>query len=131
MQEAASSAEYSSTEPVNVGEYVFASVQEENPEYRLPLSFGLVHQIVDSEGEAVDESTQDDDILTIGWFAPIAQGDQQKYGPGKWELIKNTVREADGRHTLDFRSDIERGSVVLAGIEEAKNELEDANPRRP
>eukprot|EP01052_Picozoa_sp_SAG31_P040021 SAG31_NODE_5694_length_2376_cov_1.946860_2_plen_336_part_00 len=117
LQEVASSAEYSTTEPVNVGEYVFASVQEDNPDYRLPLSFGLVHRIVDTEGEDIGESTQDDDILTIGWFAPVAQGDQQKYGPGKWELIKNTL---EGSQTLDFRSDIERGSVVLAGIQEAK-----------
>ena len=35
------------------------------------LSFGLVHRMVDIDGEAIDESTQDDDVVTVGWFAPM------------------------------------------------------------
>jgi hypothetical protein len=115
IQEAASNAEYSTAEAVNVGEYIFASVQEDNPDYQLPLSFGLVLRMVDVDGEAIDASTEDDDVLTISWFGPVARHDQQKYGPGKWELLKGAAAG-----TLDFRSDIERGSVVLAGIEESK-----------
>ena len=117
MQEAESNAEYSTTEPVKVGEYIFASAEDSNPNYKLPLSFGLVYRIVDSDsGEPVDESVDEDDVLTVGWFAPMTNNIvQHRYG-GKWEMIK----AAEGADTLNYRSDIERGSVVLAGIEESK-----------
>ena len=116
LQEAESNAEYSTTEAVKVGEYIFASVEEENPNYKLPLSFGLVYRIVDTEGEPVDESVDEDDVLTVGWFAPMTHNTvKHRYG-GKWEMIKAT----EGADTLNYRSDIERGSVVLAGIEESK-----------
>ena len=36
--------------------------------------------------------------------------------PGRGKLIQ----AAEGESTLEFRSDIERGSVVMAGIEESK-----------
>ena len=58
------------------------------------------------------ESTGDSKVPAT---ADVARHDQQKYGPGKWELLKGAAAG-----TLDFRSDIERGSVVLAGIEESK-----------
>ena len=116
LQEAKSNAEYSTTEPVKVGEYIFASAEDLNPDYKLPLSFGLVYRIVDMEGEPVDESVDEDDVLTVGWFAPMTNNIvKHRYG-GKWEMIK----AAEGADTLNYRSDIERGSVVLASIEESK-----------
>ena len=80
------------------------------------MSFGLVYRIVDTEGEPVDESVNEDDVLTVGWFAPMTHNVvKHRYG-GKWEMIKAT----EGADTLNYRSDIERGSVVLAGIEESR-----------
>ena len=55
-------------------------------------------------------------MLTVGWFAPMTNNIvKHRYG-GKWEMIK----AAEGADTLNYRSDIERGSVVLASIEESK-----------
>ena len=116
LQEAESNAEYSTTEPVKVGEYIFASAEDLNQDYKLPLSFGLVYRIVDMEGEPVDESVDEDDVLTVGWFAPMIHNIvKHRYG-GKWEMIK----AAEGADTLNYRSDIARGSVVLASIEERR-----------
>ena len=105
---------YTTTEPVKVGDFVFVQAKDDNPaRYELPLSFGRVNTIFDEDGNGVDESVDENDMLNISWYQPIAKPPQQKYGPGAWELIKG----AADAETLDYRSTIERGAIVIVGIE--------------
>ena len=114
LAEARSAAEYTTTEPVKVGDFVFVQAKDDNPaRYELPLSFGRVNTIFDEDGNGVDESVDENDMLNVSWFQPIAKPPRQKYGPRAWELIKG----AADAETIDYRSTIERGAIVIAGIE--------------
>ena len=113
LAQAKSAAEYSTAELVKVGDFVFVQVKDDNLAYELPLSFGCVNTIFDEDGNGVDESVDENDKLNISWYQPTAKPPQQKYGPGPWELIK----AAADANTVDYRSTIERGAVVIASIE--------------
>ena len=116
LQVEASQCEYTTTEPVRIGEYIIAKVVHDADaasRYELPLSFGRVADIRFLGGDASDvaaESIDPNDTLCIEWFQPSAAVPSQRYDK-VWVL-----KAAEGDAMAAFSTSIERGCVVLAGI---------------
>ena len=69
LRDAASLAEYNTTEPVSAGEFIIARVAHDDGDsdnYELPLSFGIVHAMTTEEGGPVEMSTTPTDKLLVG-----------------------------------------------------------------
>ena len=108
------------------GEYLLALVAhdaEAQKNYQLPVSLGCVLKIVpavvvdgsgtdsDSDSDvALEGSTDPDDRLTIEWYAPKAVVPHQRYD------IFLQLMAAEVGSTDSYQTEIARGSVVLAGL---------------